>query len=92
MITFDNNGYPTDESLEYIETYQGDYEDLLQEVALAFTDYGTYTNYNNKWCFATGGWSGNEMIINALESNHLFWALCWQASRRGGYYEFIVER
>jgi hypothetical protein len=44
-----------------------------------------------RWCCATGGWSGNEEIIAALERNTMFWALCWAASLRGGYFEFEVK-
>lgn len=40
---------------------------------------------------ATGGWSGNEDIINAMSKN-IFWALYWQESKRGGGYTFKIER
>lgn len=37
---------------------------------------------------ATGGWSGNEDIIAALQENQMFWILCWQSSHRGGMHWF----
>jgi hypothetical protein len=37
---------------------------------------------------ATGGWSGNEDIIEAMQKNFVFWSVCWQSSRRGGGYVF----
>lgn len=36
----------------------------------------------------TGGWSGNEDIIRALETTFLFWSLFWEKSIRGGHYWF----
>ena len=39
---------------------------------------------------STGGLSGNEAIIRALEANRLFWDRCMASYHRGGLYEFKV--
>ena len=39
----------------------------------------------------TGGWSGNESIIGAIEKNFIFWATCWQETRVGGHYKFTIK-
>jgi hypothetical protein len=38
----------------------------------------------------TGGMSDNEAIIEALQSNWLFWSLYWRRSDCGGHYYFRV--
>jgi hypothetical protein len=37
----------------------------------------------------TGGWSGNEEIVQVLEET-FFWYFYWQKSERGGHYYFEV--
>jgi len=39
----------------------------------------------------TGGWSGNEDIIEALQSHKLFWTMWWWKTERGGHYYFEVD-
>ena len=90
-IELDNDGYPTDETLKQIENYKGDYSGYLAELSFLFGSYGSCEFDGNHWKISTGGWSGNEDIIEAMKKNHIFWLMCWYSSRRGGHYEFKVS-
>ena len=90
----DQHGYPTDEELKFIKewTYYTmpllDFLNWLQGVV----QYGD-------WClswkgknvirvqFHTGGWSGNEEIIDTLMENTDFWS-GWKMTKSGGHYYF----
>lgn len=41
-----------------------------------------------RYVFSTGGWSGNESIIGAIEENVMLRALGAWSWRRGGHYEY----
>lgn len=41
-----------------------------------------------RWYISTGGWSGNEDIIRAMQEADWLWSLNWVQSRRGGHYIF----
>ena len=41
---------------------------------------------------STAGWSGNEDIIRAMQSNSMMWQLNWIQSRRGGHYIFELKK
>jgi len=93
---FDSDGYPTDETIETVRAWS----DLSFEGQVALLDYvrdawntdiGAVRIDAEIYVFITGGWSGNEELIYALDDNTMFWMLCWYKSRRGGYYEFIVD-
>lgn len=41
------------------------------------------------WRISTGGWSGNEDLIDAMKANTMFWTLTAWSWRRGGHYVFV---
>ena len=81
--------YPSKEILRQIETAEGGIINLLQanwhwDDCIRFKQKG-----KTFWLeLHTGGWSGNEEIIDALGRNKMFWMLYWQKSERGGHYWF----
>lgn len=66
----------------------GWFENQASRIEPAFHD--GYVDDGHWWCCATGGWSGCESVIGALQENRIFWFMCWRASLRGGYFEFHV--
>jgi hypothetical protein len=106
----EDDGYPTQEALDKIVNWRGNFIDLMTYVKSIWwmPDWGWHllegpevtlgedsdyvpTQYTRMYYkISTGGWSGNEDIIEALQKNPIFWSMCWQSSRRGGHYEFDV--
>lgn len=41
---------------------------------------------------STGGWSGNEDIIDAMQDNAMLWLQTWESTRRGGHYTFRLPK
>lgn len=91
----DDDGYPTEELLEYIKNYKinsfGNALIILELVKdvwwsknmLVWEEDGGDTLH-----MATGGWSGNESLIYAMQENYILWHLLWHSSTRGGKYVF----
>lgn len=90
--------YPSDEDLETIEKWPlngyADYVALAEYVVRLW-------HYGEPWAkltgkkvktlkLSTGGWSGNESILTALEKNFMFGMLCWQKSERGGHHIYKI--
>jgi len=44
-----------------------------------------------KYEYHTGGWSGNEDVIDALHQNILFWRMFWRKHTAGGHYYFRIK-
>lgn len=93
--TFDRDGYPTDETLLEIEQFpheEGPYA-FLEFVQKVWSDYGVIRGIpgedKTRIEFVTGGWSGNESIIQSMERN-IFFPLHWQSSHRGGLHVFEI--
>ena len=93
----DDDGYPTDIALERITNWNhGDgWTELMQFIQSIWwaSDWGFRVEENVgklKYNLSTGGWSGNESIVQAMQRNYLFWSLTWIQSRRGGHYIFEI--
>lgn len=90
----DKNGYPINQELEKIKNW--DFKDpigLLKYIERLwfFPDRFVLTGKRVlRLYLSTGGWSGNESIIEALKQN-LFWYFWWQKSQRGGHYWFKIK-
>lgn len=94
--TFDRDGYPSTATTNYIEDYS-DWEnpkELFDFAADAWNDtYGKVTITHGKktyYRFVTGGWSGNEDIIYALQENVIAISH-WFSSVRGGLHIYLLE-
>lgn len=85
----DKDGYPTDAELVKITQWAApDWSGLMDFVEGIWSPYGRWERSGDHiWC-ATGGWSGNESIMGALNQNTLFWMFCWTFSGRGGHHGF----
>lgn len=94
-----DDGYPTDKELTQIREWP--LTDLLGWFAFIkccwwAPDWG-WRQYDGRdgdrweriYQISTGGWSGNEDIIDAMERSDC-WST-WYQTRRGGHYEFRVR-
>lgn len=101
----DNDGYPTEEELQKIETWPSEdpagWFAFIKACGNYWSDTSPYmwsegpgvvlgldTDKQFYW-ISTGGWSGNESILTAMEKNWMLWNLTWYSHRRGGHYQFI---
>lgn len=92
MKSTENNDQPSDEVLRKIEAWPlDDLDGLMRFVQDNLPTFGrVWRAYNEvgQWNLATGGWSGCELIVEAMKNNKLFWAMHWYSSTRGGLYKF----
>lgn len=91
-----DGGYPSDTELQRIREWPwSDLHGLFDYIAERW-------KYPEYWCSifdqgvsriscSTGGWSGNESLIQALGENLMAWVMTWQESVRGGHYKFQVR-
>ena len=90
------DNYPTEECLEHLKTCPASEAfEILRENWWPFdgtgvgypTDPERFVAQGGVIRFATGGWSGNEDMIDAAMMNVMV-RLCWRLSARGGLYVF----
>ena len=94
------NMYPTDDELEKIESWNvfeslDNYHAFMNYVRELWTypDWG-WKKDEDTYNISTGGWSGNEEIIQSMKKSRIFWILYWQQTQRGGHYTFspVINR
>ena len=99
----DDDGYPTDAALDIIRLWHwSDARGWFKFIENVWSTYGRWTEKDmpRSWAsskndhvydIATGGWSGNESIIRAMQDNGMMWTLNWYQSTRGGHYIFVLK-
>ena len=95
-MSFDVNGYPTEETLKEIESFKINKElsNLPDYLSLIFShweypEWGILYNRSSGILeLHTAGWSGNESIVCSMKKTFMFWSLFWCKSTRGGHYYF----
>ena len=86
---FDSNGYPTDETIRAIEQWEPrDFDGLFAFIEAAWNDCGSVISIGDQVSLVTGGWSGNEEIVDALGRNRIADMLYWESSHRGGLHVY----
>ena len=99
----DPDGYPTDEELDQIKKW--DCNDMVGCFGFirSLWTYDCYWLEGEaasecsgkpvlRYEISTGGWSGNEDIIEAMHGNVVLWLMTWVQSRRGGHYIFEIKK
>jgi hypothetical protein len=92
------NGYPDDNELEKISAWGVSDPHGWLQYCQSLWHWGD-SMYRFKvdgkgeetFEFLTGGWSGNESIIGAMEQNAVLWGLTWELSQRGGRHVFKFD-
>lgn len=86
--------YPTPEELRELEDADNAHtlREILELAIELWGECGVIRKRGNTVVFITGGWSGNEDIINALGKNFMFWSSCWCASYAGGKHIFHLPK
>ena len=59
-----------------------------EEGGIADDALGSRGGTIRRYLISTGGWSGNESLIGAMQKNRFAWMFTWEQSRRGGHYIF----
>jgi hypothetical protein len=87
---FDTDGDITDETYLAIVAWDKDFLNLIEFIKKCFNHtYGVIKITPDEITIITGGWSSNEIIVEALIKNLIFRSMFWKSSNRGGRFVFI---
>lgn len=86
--------YPSDELLAKIKSWTPSKWDDIAPLVRMVADAWEYPDWAKEtspglWVFATGGWSGNESLIEALGENPISYC-CRRLSLEGGLHVFAI--
>ena len=88
----DENEYPTNFALNAIQRWpirtNDDFVSLMNYIQQIWYCPHRMTHEGLHYTLVTSGWSGNEDIIAAMQSNIMLHMLYWYESRRGGHHEY----
>lgn len=95
---FDDDGYPTDEALDRIRTFVGTAEEMVGYVRSLMHNGGSkledfvddFGRPQKRLTLITGGWSGCESVISALQGT-MFHLVGWESSFRGGKHTYTFS-
>jgi len=92
----DEDGYPEEDVLKKIREWnlvKDGYHDLIRLVQenWKFEEFEYFALNGKNLELHTGGWSGNEDIIDALKQTD-FWTAYWMKTERGGHYYFELKK
>ena len=89
----DADGYPDGEELARIVRWpHTDLVGLFQFIRTLWQYKNCWKQRGRRYWLSTGGWSGNESLIEALQSNQIVWLVCFYSHRRGGHYVFELPK
>lgn len=107
-LAFDEDGYPSDEMVANLSLVEVKTWDDCEVILEALQHNWRWPSYFERaprrrrhagdlrptrlWRVSTGGWSGHEALLGALERNFMFWVLAYRSHTRGGHYVFATER
>jgi len=99
----DEDGYPTEQCLEIISNWHWSdpkgwfafIKEYWNMPAFGWREDDVPHEFRkdkivHQFRISTGGWSGNESIIHAMQKNQMMWHFNWVQSRRGGHYIFEI--
>ena len=95
---YDGDGYPTDAAIERLRTFEGRAGDLAEYVrSLMRNGFSTledcvddFDRKQKRLTLVTGGWSGCESVIGALNET-MFHFMFWESSFRGGKHTYTLS-
>lgn len=89
----DADGCPEEHELERIRNWDPrDWRAMLEYVRELWRYTSAWDEGDYYLSLRTSGWRGNEMLVEALQGNTVFWAVAWESSQRGGHHMLDLSR